>query len=99
MTASIQHVAEANHNVVEAADSIQTATRETTKAAKSIAGSAQGLATTAEKLQGFVGLFTDNYEKTNPNGLNRVPAARGDLRPVGRLYAVRGLQGSMQVQE
>ena len=58
MTTAVHHVAEANRNVVNAADSIHTSTQETTKAAEAIATAAQGLSATADKLQRLVGTFT-----------------------------------------
>ena len=57
MSHSIQRVAETTDQTVVSGQGVGTATRETTQAAESIAGEAQRMAETSEKLQGIVGRF------------------------------------------
>ncbi len=58
MTSAIQSVTESTGQVVESVISIQAASRETTKAAESIATEAQDMASSAENLQNLVARFT-----------------------------------------
>ena len=57
MSHSVQRVAETTDQTVASGQGVGTATRETTQAAESIAGEAQRMAETSEKLQGIVGRF------------------------------------------
>ena len=58
MTSAIQSVTESTGHVVESVGSIQSASRETTKAAEAIATEAQEMAATSESLQKLVARFT-----------------------------------------
>lgn len=57
MSHSVQRVAETTDQTVVSGQGVGTATRETTQAAESIAGEAQRMAETSEKLQSIVGRF------------------------------------------
>ena len=64
MSHSIQRVAETTDRTVASGQGVGTATRETTLAAESIAGEAQHMAETSEKLQSIVGRFVLDTEGT-----------------------------------
>ena len=64
MSHSVQRVAETTDQTVSSGQDVGTATKETAQAAESIAGEAQRMAETSEKLQSIVGRFVLDAEGT-----------------------------------